>query len=162
MLEHLDELKRKYTYDPNTGLLTWNITTRGRGGIKRPGEVAGSLYKSNGRIMAYVAGKAELVHRIAWVLMTGESPPKCIDHIDRDPTNNRWSNLRAVTMTQNQGNRSATKGRQLPTGVREAGNKYVARMTQAGKSIHLGTYRTVDLAEQAYRKAHDIYFKNQW
>lgn len=157
MLEHIEEIKRKYHYDPDSGKLFWKVRTNASGGAKNPGDVAGSVYR-NGRVMVTVNRKPELAHRVAWVLMTGEEPPACIDHIDRDPTNNAWSNLRAATMRQNQGNRTPTKGRDLPTGVRAQGKKYAARMTQNGRSVHLGTYPTVELAEAAYRAEHARYF----
>lgn len=157
MIEHLEEIKRKYSYNPVTGKLTWNIRTNAFRGAKNPGDEAGSLY-SNGRLMASVHGKPELVHRIAWVLMKEEEPPKCIDHIDRNPTNNQWDNLREATMKLNQGNRSPTKGRTLPTGVCMSGKRFAATMTQGGKHKWLGSYATVEEAEAAYRAEHKRYF----
>ena len=157
MLEHIEEIKRKYHYDPVSGNLIWKVRTNAFGGAKNPGDVAGSVY-SNGRIMVTVNKKPELAHRVAWVLMTGQEPPPCIDHIDRNPTNNAWANLRAATMRQNQGNRSPTKGRALPTGVISQGAKFAAKMTQRGRTVHLGTFSTVEEAEAAYRAEHAKYF----
>ena len=48
----------------------------------------------NGSMLCY------LYHRAVWLYTYGE-PPKEIDHIDGDPTNNRVSNLRAVTPHEN-------------------------------------------------------------
>lgn len=153
LLPHLEEIKRRYQYDPETGVLRWRINQR----RAKAGSPAGSVY-SNGYLMVYVAGKPTLAHRVAWVLFTGEEPPRVIDHEDRNPLNNAWANLRASSMRLNQGNRSPTKGRKLPMGVRSQGNKYAARMTQRGVGVHLGTYSTVAEAEAAYRKAKASYF----
>ena len=48
------------------------------------------------------------LHRVAYYLMTGHQP-RCLDHIDRDKTNNKWSNLREATVSQNNKNRPLSK-----------------------------------------------------
>lgn len=153
LLPHLVEIQRSYTYDPETGALCWRINQRGA----KAGSPAGSVY-SNGYLMVYVAGQPTLAHRVAWVPVTGEEPPDVVDHADRNPLNNAWANLRASSMHLNQGNRTPTRGRKLPMGVRKQGNKYAARMTQRGTSIHLGTFGTIPEAGAAYRKAKAEYF----
>lgn len=47
--------------------------------------------------------KSFIVARVIWAWMTGEWPEKgyYIDHIDQDPTNNRWDNLRLVSPAEN-------------------------------------------------------------
>ena len=42
-----------------------------------------------------------LAHRLAWLYVTGSWPSQDIDHIDGDPTNNRFANLREVTHQEN-------------------------------------------------------------
>jgi hypothetical protein len=41
-----------------------------------------------------------LAHRVAWKIMTGEDPIE-IDHIDGNRSNNKWSNLRNGTRSDN-------------------------------------------------------------
>jgi hypothetical protein len=72
------------------------------------------------------------------------------DHKNLDPTDNRRSNLRLATVAQNQSNRSAKAGRDLPKGVSRVGARYVARIKQHGKTIRLGAYDTIEEAHQAY------------
>lgn len=38
--------------------------------------------------------------------MTGKEPPENIDHVNGNSLDNRWSNLRAATVAQNQQNKS--------------------------------------------------------
>lgn len=72
LLPHLEEIQRRYIYDPETGTLCWRINQR----RAKAGSPAGSVY-SNGYLMVYVAGQPTLAHRVAWVLVTGEEPPGC-------------------------------------------------------------------------------------
>lgn len=116
LLPHLEEIQRRYTYNPETGALCWRINQRGA----KAGSPAGSVY-SNGYLMVYVAGQPTLAHRVAWVLVTGEEPPDVIDHADRNTLNNAWTNLRASSMRLNQGNRTPYKRSQATHGRTEAG-----------------------------------------
>ena len=42
--------------------------------------------------------------------MTGEDPELFVEHIDQDPTNNKWDNLRLATHSQNAVNIRQHKG----------------------------------------------------
>ena len=88
------ELKEVFEYDPETGILTRNgkkVGCKGNG--------CGYTVKYN-----YVLYR---VARIIWRLQTGKDPGEMyVDHINRDPYDNRWENLRLVTQLQNQRNRS--------------------------------------------------------
>lgn len=100
MISH-KELTEKLTYDPDSGIFTWNVETR-----RVPaGSIAGGslevVSRNNRYVKIGVGGRRYLAHRLAWYYMTGEWPEFCIDHIDRNTVNNRWSNLRAATHHQN-------------------------------------------------------------
>ena len=49
------------------------------------------------------------LHHFVWVLRNGELPNKTIDHIDRDPGNNKFSNLRLASSQEQSHNRSKLK-----------------------------------------------------
>ena len=50
-------------------------------------------------------GKVYFQHRMAFLFMTGKFPDLFIDHIDRDSSNNEWSNLRQCSHWENLQNR---------------------------------------------------------
>jgi hypothetical protein len=78
-----------------------------------------------------------------------------IDHINRDTTDNRKSNLRMTDKAINGYNRGKTKRKEatmlLPKGVdiTPAGN-FRAVSGAGGKSRYLGTFKTIKEAESAY------------
>ena len=95
LLPQQAELKAVFEYDPETGILT-----RDGKKVGCKGNGCGYTVKYN-----YVLYRAA---RIIWCLQTGEDPGEMyVDHINRDPYDNRWENLRLVTQLQNQRNRSA-------------------------------------------------------
>lgn len=77
-----------------------------------------------------------------------------IDHINRNKTDNRKSNLRLVSPSLNNRNKEFKKKDGLPQGIRKiTGGNYNARITWNKKRFGLGTYRTIEEAEHAYRLA---------
>ena len=95
-------LKEILTYNPETGDFTWNISGIG----KKKGEVLRSTTQANPKAPKYyrvkLKGTTYKLHRLAWLYMTGEFPEAgVLDHIDRNPLNNRWSNLRNVSQRVN-------------------------------------------------------------
>lgn len=92
-------LTNKFLYCPDTGLITRLV----RQGNYPVGSVVGGL-RANGYLYTKVSGKQVLVHRLAWLLHTGDQPPAQIDHINMDKSDNRWANLREATPSTNQMN----------------------------------------------------------
>lgn len=96
-------------------------------------------------------------HVWAWYYVHGKLPDGDIDHINNDPADNSLINLRDVsrkTNIQNM-NRKPRKGKKsgLPTGVTDNVTSYRAHLLINGKNTALGSFKTVQEAEQAYLDA---------
>ena len=100
-----------------------------------------------------------MVHRIVLAL-NGVFPEQgmVIDHIDGNPFNNRFENLRVCTHGQNISNNSGYrhyrgKARDLPKGVtREPRTtKFRAQITENGIKIYLGCFDTPEQAHEAWK-----------
>jgi len=145
-------------YDKETGILSWRNPS-GRYGRIPAGTPAGTLNKEGYRYVV-VEGRHYRASRLIWFHVTGVWPPSQVDHIDRNPSNDKWSNLRLATGSQNKANNrkyqsknsaGMPKGVQLMQGRRSV--RYRAIATKDGKRIHLGYFDTPETAHAAYRKA---------
>ena len=94
--------------------------------------------------------------------ITGALKSGIIDHINRNKLDNRISNLRIVTLTTNNYN-SKKKGKTSRfRGVHKdtrTGN-FAAQITIDGKIQHIGTYKTEELAYEAYTKVAKQFIKD--
>jgi hypothetical protein len=93
-------LKELFSYDSETGYFTRLVATS----KKRSGEVI-KPKSPTGYLHIRVDGRSYFAHRLVWKFVTGEEP-EIVDHIDGRPSNNRFSNLRAVTCKENTWNRT--------------------------------------------------------
>lgn len=136
-------------YNPETGVFTWKECVR----WNRAGKKAGWL-DSHGYNRITVAGKDYHAHRLAWLYATGEWPKQYIDHINGDPADNRFVNLREASPRQNSANQGIRK-RNLAgyKGVVKHRRKWKACFTHNYKTVYLGLYDTPDEAHAAYAKA---------
>ena len=147
------ELQERLSYCPITGHFIHRLTHRN---VKK-GNKAGHKDDSRGGYIRIHIGNSQYTgaHRLAYVFMTGAWPVHEIDHIDHNPTNNAWSNLRIVTHAVNGKNQkkyiSNTSG---VTGIHLRSNgKYRARIYHAGKHISLGTFEHFNDAVVARKQA---------
>lgn len=104
-----------------------------------------------GYLRARIDGREVLLHALAYYIMTGEDPNE-IDHINRNPSDNRWCNLRNCSRRTNIRNSSLFKG---GVGVRKDGKRirrFEARMMRNGRMFRIGTYHTREEAERAYAR----------
>jgi hypothetical protein len=105
--------------------------------------------------MIGVRGRSYLAHRLAVLYQTGRFPPGVVDHINRDPFDNRWTNLREATPSEN----SANSGMYATntSGYRGAAwdkhrSRWRARVRYRGKLIHLGFFSTAWEAGEEVRR----------
>lgn len=166
-----DRLRQLIHYDPETGLFTRIAAPRPQAG-HYVGQVAGHVkYGSHadggGYIMLTVDGRKYRGHALAWFYMTGEWPVHDIDHKDTDRTNNRWSNLRLATRSQNIAN--ARRARDNQSGFKgvsfdKSRNKWKAQigMGKSAKGYYgtklIGRFNTKEEAAEAYRRAAESRF----
>ena len=86
--------------------------------------------------------------------ITDISKNNLIDHINRNPLDNRIENLRVLTSQQNNFNKTA-KGYSWD----KQNNKWHAQIKINYKSKHLGSFTEEADARQAYLKAKELYHK---
>ncbi len=150
-------LKEWVHYDPNTGVFTRLkvVSNRWQHLIGQPI----TQMDDGGYLRIKILGEEHRLHRLAWLYMTGEWPPKQIDHENRIKHDNRWSNLRLATTTQNACN--AHTGRltgRWPRGVYPNGSKWAARVSIHGKTMYLGQFDSIEAASNARRlKARELF-----
>ena len=145
----VEEARRVLRYDPETGEFFWRVKVGVRGVV---GARAGSLMAKGYRMIQY-NGKGYLDSRHAWFMTTGDWPKNQIDHADTNKANNRFSNLRDATQTQNMRNRSAHKRNEFGKGVSRQDEKYTARIRVDGCRKYLGIFSTAADAKAAYDSA---------
>jgi hypothetical protein len=155
-------LKRLLHYDPQTGLFVWrerdDVPNSWNG--RYAGKVAGYDWHVPRSASSYrsirIFNWPFLGHRLAFLYMTGEWPPHDVDHIDMNGLNNRWSNLRMATKTQNSGNRLTTRANR--TGFKNVSlhkptGRYRAYISLNGRQKWLGYHDTPEAAYAAYCEA---------
>jgi hypothetical protein len=151
---NFEEANRLFWYEEDTGNLFW----KKKGSGKRNHLKAGS-YSWRARVVV-VSYKKYPVSKIVWLLATGDWPENSLDHIDRNPDNNKISNLRPATFQQNMANRVFRRAVSGYIGVcwREKRGKFSATHYAAGQCKHLGYYATAEEAalvrDEAAKMAH--------
>jgi hypothetical protein len=99
-------------------------------------------------------GRNICAHRLAWFMVYGKIPDGNLDHTNRDPADNRISNLRLATFSQNNVN-TKYRGKYL-RGVsvnKRNSSGYRATICMNRKRILLGTFDTEQEAHEAYLQA---------
>jgi HNH endonuclease/AP2 domain len=138
-------------YDSETGEFRWQERV---GRSVEAGAIAG-LLDSEGYRLITIKGRAYRAHQLAWFYTTGKWCRTVIDHRDGDPSNNRWSNLRRATVSQNNANRRMHRNNKCGyKGVtRNQWGRFWATIHKAGRRLHLGTFATAQDAHAAYMAA---------
>lgn len=144
-------LHELFTYDPATGVFI-NRVDRKR---SRAGFEAGSV-GSKGYKRIKIGNKEYSGHRLAWLYVHGKWPEAFLDHIDRNPLNNRIDNLREATHAENRQNISvsaANTSGYLGVTYHKRCNKWQASICVNGKAHYLGVFDLPIKAHKAYLNA---------
>lgn len=133
-------------YDPEMGRFIWRITCSPRAPA---GSLAGFAYHKYRGIG--IRGKIYLEHRLAYLWMMGEWPPAEMDHINRDRQDNRWTNLRPASPSQNRINKiHPNKYGFRGISIHKPSGLYRAEVRMKGVRHYLGYYKTPEEAGSAY------------
>ena len=158
--EIYQEAHRLFNYEPETGLLIRKVNQA----QQKAGTPVG-CQKASGHLMVSIKCKNYLVHRVIWLMQTGDWPTGVIDHINQQPADNRWANLRDTTISVNQQNSDKLPSNNTSgyKGVCKYGELWRAQIgtTEAGvrKAHWLGDFATPEEASAAYQTAREIYHR---
>jgi len=150
-LPDLEYLREILSYDKETGLFYWKHPRK----RIRVGSIAGNKDK-DGYIRICIDYERYCAHRVAWYFLTNTDPKdKEIDHENGVTYDNRASNLRLATKSQNNANQSKNKKNKSGyKGVhfKKSRNKWCASIKINNKTIHIGYFDSPELAHIAYCK----------
>lgn len=142
-----------YTYDPNDGHFYRAFEI---GSFKKGSRVG--VKNRMGYWQINVFERTQLAHRMVWLFVHGELPAAgfSIDHINGKTDDNRISNLRLATRSENSQNAAPQKT--SASGVKgiylhKQTGKWLARIKKNGVRKNLGLHDTAEQAADAYEKA---------
>ena len=160
----IDKLNHYFHYDREQGKLIWkNHHCQVRS--KFIGKEAGSLKKSHNKIYRRIKleDKNYYTHALIYYLETGIYNNKLhIDHIDGNSLNNKFSNLRMVTLRSNHRNRDRhLSGEKLAgTHQRKDTGRWSTKIYKDGKEHHFGCYDTEEEAHNVYMRELNKHLQN--
>ena len=138
------------TYYCDSGVFKWNKKRRG----VKTGVPLGTD-NGFGYLRITVLGKSYYAHRLAWFYMNGEWPDQ-IDHINGIKSDNRWSNLRDVSVQQNAQNKLKAQknsdSRILGVSWHKKAKKWQAHICIYKERKYLGLFEDINEAQKAFLK----------
>lgn len=143
-----EQLLKVLKYNEDLGTFTYKESR----GNRSAGATAGCLHYTGYRYIE-LGGKSYAEHRLVWLYHFKKWPDNAIDHIDRNPSNNKLDNLRDATTSENMRNRSIGKNNTsgfLGVSYYSSTKKWKAAFVLNGKPKHIGYYSTPEEASEAY------------
>lgn len=140
-------LKELLHYDPDTGVFT---RIRSRLSTTLNKKAGGINYDGYRRI--YIDGSSYFAQRLAFLYIHGSWPSSQMDHINGNRDDNRISNLREATSSENKHNQLIN--RKNTSGVKgvcwhKGAKKWQARVMMNGRDKYLGLFDSIHDAEMA-------------
>ena len=153
-----ERLKELLDYDPESGIFT-RRSSWGRWGRNLAGSNAGGV-STGGYCVLHIDGAKRYAHILAYLYANG-TYHRFIDHIDGNRLNNRISNLRPCTMSQNIANsgkrKSNTSGYKGVHWDRQK-NRWIAQITRDRRAFFIGYFCDPADAHVAYcAKANEFF-----
>lgn len=151
MLE-AEQLRELVIYNPDTGAMVWRKPPRR--GIAA-GSPVGNISPGHPYRQCSIRGIRTYVHRLAWLYVYGQWPVGLVDHINRDPTDNRIANLRVVDHVTNAQNidrafRGRRAGTMLGAYLDARDGRWSSAIRVDGRKVNLGRFATEQEAHAAY------------
>lgn len=153
MPAHLPDFRSIIQYNPLTGSFKWITTVLGHS----MGGPAG-YWDRDRYLRIWVKGHIYSAASIAWYLSHGEWPKGIIDHIDKNPANNKLDNLRDVPQGLNCLNKRRWSKTGLPAGVYRERGRYRVTINLLNTAKNLGSYDTLEEATAVVEAAN----KKRW
>jgi phage gp46-like protein len=162
MITH-EKLLEKLDYDRFSGVFTWKDSTN-----QIPvGSEAGTLYRGYRRIA--IDGRKYSAHKLAWLYETGEYPIGVMDHINGVRDDNRISNIRVVSVLENNRNQKMRKTNRsgvMGVSYNKKDKKWCANISEyvggVSRKVFLGGFNDIKDAISARKSAEKAfgYHKN--
>ncbi len=151
-------LKHLLDYNPETGIWKWKVSASPR---VKVGEPAGH-WENNGYLRIRVMGGYYLASRLAFLYMEGKMPTRLVDHINQDRSDNRWTNLRECSRSQN--NTNIPKKSNNTSGFRgvhwhKASQKWAVNLRYQKKTINGGVFESFEEAKRKRIELEKLYHK---
>lgn len=152
-------LEEFFVFNPDDGRFRW-LNSSGR---VASGQRAGSLRKDGYRVLRFPHDGRRfylMEHRAAWIMVHGSIPPDLeIDHINRDRSDNRITNLRLATRADNARYRKPIRGANYKgVSFDKSKGAWRAYIGVNGRREWIGTFKTEDAALCAYiRRARKLH-----
>lgn len=129
-------LREFMTYNKGEGTFVWAVN---RGSRVRPGTPAGAS-NAEGRVQISVIGKRYYRSHLVWLMEKGEWPSNPIDHLNKDHSDDRISNLCDVSQR-------VSSIQSIPEdcsqGLYKTSANFVTVVVEIkGKSVPVGSYRS--------------------
>lgn len=159
-----------FDYNHETGSLTWKTRPishfvdswrMNQSNSRNSGKVV-EMVSASGYIEMKINGSTYKAHRVIWKIVTGDDP-NMIDHINGNRSDNRITNLRLASRTQNGANRGLSSNNLsghsgVSYHIRD--KKWQSYITVNGLRFYIGSFESLDSAVSARKNSEVKYFGN--
>lgn len=161
-------LRQLLRYEPETGKLFWLYRKDGCAderarkiwNARYSGLEAFTYVSPNGYHQGQIHNRPYQAHRVIWAMIYGDCGDLDIDHINHNRSDNRITNLRAVSRMDNSRNKSLeppnTSG-VMGIGWCKRTGQWQARIMVKRRTIHLGRHKRFEDAVAARKEAEALY-----